>query len=55
MQNDIQTTIAVATDCMAEMLALTSQIIDDLEAFGSECADQYRDALQSIVDKFNAA
>jgi len=53
--NDIDTTIAVATNCVAELLALTSQLIDDLESFGSECADEYRAELQFIVDKFNAA
>ena len=55
IMNDIDTTIAVATNCVAELLALTSQLIDDLESFGSECADEYRAELQFIVDKFNAA
>lgn len=53
--NDIQTTIEVTTNCMTELMALASGLIDDLEAFGSECADQHREELQSIVDKFNAA
>jgi hypothetical protein len=53
--NDIDTTIAVATNCVAELLSLASGLIDDLESFGSECSDDYRTELQNIVDKFNAA
>jgi hypothetical protein len=53
--NNIDTTIAVATNCVAELLALASGLIDDLESFGSECGDDYRAELQNIVDRFNAA
>ena len=53
--NNIDTTIDVATNCVAELLALASGLIDDLESFGSECGDDYRAELQNIVDRFNAA
>ena len=53
--NDTQTTIEIATNSFAEVMALASQLIDDLESFGSENGENYRAELQSIVDRFNAA
>ena len=53
--NNIDTTIAVTTECVAELIDLATGLINDLESFGSECGDEYRAELQTILAKFNAA
>ena len=53
--NDIDTTIAIATDSFAELMALASSVIDDLESFGSDCAEDYRAEMQAIIDRFHSA
>jgi hypothetical protein len=53
--NNIDTTITIATDSFAELMALASSVIDDLESFGSDCAEDYRAEMQAIVDRFRSA
>lgn len=53
--NNIDTTIAIADDSFAELVALASSVIDDLESFGLDCAEDYRSEMQAIIDRFRSA